>query len=149
MNTPLVKEIFILKINKENLHKRIYDSELIKQWIKELPNSPLKGYKIEYGVRLDERNLKVDYIKDALYCGLLTDFKIDAEDNLTGIVKFKSKGQYAQIINEKSDFFNDLVLVPKGKGKTLDNKVFDYDLIGFSLITSNASPFLNIESKEV
>lgn len=149
MNTPLVKEIFILKINKENLHKRAYGSELIQQWIKKLPNSPLKGYKIEYGVRLDERNLKVDYIKDALYCGLLTDFKIDEEDNLIGIVKFKSKGQYAQIINETPNFFNDLVLVPKGKGKTLDNKVFDYDLIGFSLITSNASPFLNTESKEV
>ncbi len=143
-NIPLEKEFFVLKIGEKNINKRIYSNNLIQQWIDVLKNKEINGYKIEYAVKLDTDILHTDCIKDILFCGLVTDLKIDLENNLKAMAKFKIRGPQVDMIYS-TGFLDDLVLVPKGLGKVTENIIYDYTLLGFNLIKREDSPFFNKE----
>lgn len=139
---PIEKEFFVLKIDAVNELSRIYSEDLVNKWIENLKNNQL-GYKIEYSVDLNVNNLKTEFIKDSLHCGMVTELKIVKklnEKHLIAKAKFKVKGPHVEKMHEPN-FFDSLTLVPKGSGKVWDNKIFDYNLIGFNLIPLELSPF--------
>jgi len=147
---PIEKEFFVLKVDVVNEHDRIYSESLVNEWIQKLEETK-KGYSIEFAVNLNEKNLKTEFIKDSLNCGMVTELKIVALDTKEKILiakaKFKIKGPYSDKMYE-SGFFDNMTLVPKGCGKVWDNKIYDYRLIGFNLVPMELSPFISSEEEE-
>lgn len=135
MNNELELDLYILTIDANNVYNRTYTHENIIQWISNL-KSP--GYKIEYALDVDSKYLNTLCIKNFLYCGDVTDFIIDEKNNVFGHCKFKSDYTHLSVIKST----NDLVIAPKGYGIINENKIYEYDIIGFNLITSNRSPFV-------
>ncbi len=147
--TPIEHEFYVLTINEKNSNYRIYPEELIKSWILELDNFEHKGYKVEFAIDMDETSLKNEYVKDILYCGLVTELKIkeiEGKKQLFAKAKFKTKGTFAEDF-QKPDYFENLTLVPKGKGQVMENKIYNYNLFGFNLISKKVSPFITETTK--
>ncbi len=141
---PIEKEFFVLNIDEKNNNYRIYSEKLIKQWINELNSLSVRGFQIEFAVDMDEKSLKTEYVKETLFCGLVTGLHIVTSKEkklLMAKSKFKIKGPYADRMREP-EFFDNLTLVPKGKGKVSENIIYDYNLIGFNLIDKDVSPFI-------
>lgn len=143
--TPIELEFFIMNLDSLNEKHRKYSSELAQEWIGDLNDKKIKFYEIEYAINQDEKNLKTEYIKKSLYCGVVTSLRIDEEKKLYAKAKFKINGDFADEMYNTPDYFKELTLVPKGKGKIVSNTVCNYTLYGFNLIKSENSPFIKKE----
>lgn len=149
---PIEKEFFVLKIDEVNEHGRKYSTKIVNEWIENLKNNKL-GYKIEYAFNLNPKNLMTEFIKDTLNCGSVTEFKILEQNNngklekiLIAKAKFKIKGPYIDELY-KPNFFDNITLIPKGIGKVWGNEIYDYNLIGFNLVSTELSPFIETKNK--
>lgn len=142
------REFFVMKLGENNNKMRQYTKETVQEWINALKEKKVKNYKIEYVVNVQEGEVKSHFINSNLYCGVVTNISI-RDNEVYATAKFKVKGQYAEMIKENPEFFDNLTLVPKGYGKVKDNIVFDYELYGFNLVEAPRSAFyVEKEKKE-
>ena len=144
---PIEHEFYVLTLDEQNSNYRIYSEKLVKEWILDLDNIENKGFKVEFAVDMDESNLKTEYIKDILYCGLVTEVtikEIEGKKQLFAKAKFKIKGAFAENFRIPG-YFDNLTLVPKGKGQVTENKIYNYTLYGFNLISKQVSPFILLQ----
>ncbi len=141
---PIEKEFFVLNIDVKNSNHRIYSEYLINDWIKNFQESD-EELMIEYAIDLDEQTLKTEFVKETLHCGKIMNLRIlvleDGFKTLLAKAKFKIKGPFAEKMQE-ANFFDDLTLVPKGKGQVTEHIIHNYNLIGFNLINKELSPFI-------
>lgn len=137
---PITHEFYIMDINTANKRYRKYPLDIVNKWIDDLNNQKVKFYKIENVIHNDEKEVKKEYIKESLYCGMVN--KLEIKNNkLYAHAIFKTKGQFANEIRASANFFDDLTLTPKGKGKIKLQSVCDYTLICFNLVQKTRSAF--------
>lgn len=137
----IVKDLFILEIDKLNKKNRIYPRIIIDQWIDNLRNLNPSYYKIEYTGKLNIDNFKTEYIRQNLYCGIVNDiFYVD--NNVYGSIKLMPNHPLLTDIYKDETILEDMVLSPKSLCMIHKNEMKISELIGFNLIFKKQSPFL-------
>lgn len=134
------REFYILTINHLNTKVRQHSKETIEEWINNLETGKIPYYKIEYAIKVLETEVKNQFINDSLYCGIVTKLELRGND-LYGRVKFKTKMLPNPEMITNPNFYDNLTIVPKGKGNVRNNIIINFQLIGFNLVEKNRSSF--------
>jgi len=137
----IIKNLFILEVEKLNKKNRIYPRAIIEQWIDNLKNSKPPYYKIEYTGKLNVEHFKTEYVRKSLYCGVVND--IYFTNNLVyGSIKLMPNHPLLTDIYKDESILDNMVLSPKSLCMIHKNEMKISELIGFNLIFKNQSPFL-------
>jgi hypothetical protein len=134
------REFYILTINQINTKTRQHSKSTVEEWINDLKSGVVPYYKIEYAIKGLENEVKNHFINDSLYCGIVTDLELRGDD-LYGKAKFKTKMVPNPDMITNPNFFDDLTIVPKGKGNVRNNIIINYKLIGFNLVEKKKATF--------
>lgn len=122
-------EFYVLTINQLNKKSRQHSLETVQGWIDDLKNKKVDYYKIEYAIDTLEKDIKNHYINDFLYCGIVTELELKGDD-LFAKAKFKTKSIPNPEMITNLNFYDNLTLVPKGKGNIKSNIIYAYELFG-------------------
>lgn len=143
------KEFYVLTVNQLNKKTRQHSTETVQGWIDALKNKEVQFYKIEYAIDTLEKDVKNHFINDSLYCGIVVELELRG-DELYAKAKFKTKAIPNPEMVTNPNFYDDLTLVPKGKGYVKNNIIYNYELFGFNLVESKKSTFKKeIETKDI
>lgn len=134
------KEFYVLTIDKLNTKSRLHTRETVQKWIDDLNDKKVEFYKIEYAIDTLEKEVKNHFINDLLYCGIVTHLELRGNE-LFARAKFKTKTVPNQEMITDPSFYDNLTLVPKGKGNIKTNIIYDYELYGFNLVETVKSSF--------
>ena len=134
------REFYVLTVDKLNKKTRQHSLETVQGWIDALKNKTVPYYKIEYAKDVLEQDVKTHFISDSLYCGIVTELEL-REKELFAKAKFKTKTVPNPEMVTNPDFYNELTLVPKGKGNVKNNIIYNYELFGFNLVDQKRSCF--------
>lgn len=141
------KEFYVLTVNKLNKKSRLHTKETIQEWINALVNKKPENFKIEYAIDVLEQDVKQHFINDSLYCGIVTSLELKG-DELFAKAKFKTKVVPNSEMLTNPNFFDNLTLVPKGKGNIKNNTIYNYEIYGFNLVEQSKSSFYIVDRKE-
>lgn len=139
-NNQNEREFYILTINHINTKTRQHSKSTVEEWINDLKSGKVPYYKIEYAIKVLENEVKNQFINDSLYCGIVTELELRGND-LYGKTKFKTKMVPNPEMITNPNFFDNLTIVPKGKGNVRNNVIINYKLIGFNLVEKNRATF--------
>ncbi len=140
------REFYVLTVNKLNKKSRFHTKETVQEWINALNNKNPEHFKIEYAIDVLEQEVKQHFINDSLYCGIVTSLELRGDD-LYAKAKFKTKVVPNPEMLTNPEFFDNLTLVPKGKGNIKNNTIYNYEIYGFNLVEQSKSSFYILEEE--